>query len=84
MQAPEFRAWAKKFVMVRLETMRRTDEARRNLAILRERYRHGGVPLYVFLTPEGREVERLPKSGEPSLAEFLEAFQKTWEASAGR
>ena len=69
---------------IRLWTDRGAEEKKKNRKLLNDVYKFEGLPLYVFLTPDGREVARLPSSLEsalPSMREFLDAFRKTEEQS---
>lgn len=82
MNKPEVQAYLKKFVRIKLYTDRKTDDNVRNRKILNEVYKYNGLPLYVFLTPDGKEVARLPKSVTdtlPSVQDFVQAFRQAEE-----
>jgi hypothetical protein len=67
------------FVKLKLYTDRRTEDNVKNKKIKEEVYKSNWLPLYVFLTPDGKEVARLPKSLEdplPSAQDFIEALRK--------
>lgn len=81
---PEVQAYLQKFVRIRLYTDRKTEDNKHNRKILNEVYKFNGLPLYVFLTPDGKEVARLPMNVTdtlPSVKDFLDAFEKTTLAS---
>lgn len=72
-----------RFVKVKLYTDRETEPYLRNRRLRDDRFQSNLLPLYVFLTPGGREVARLPRidSPLPSKTEFLEALSRTLRES---
>jgi hypothetical protein len=64
---------------MKLYTDRRTPDNVKNKKIKEETYKTNWLPLYVFLTPDGKEVARLPKDLDapiPTPKDFIEALQK--------
>lgn len=80
---PEVQAELDRFVKVRLYTDRQTADNIRNRDFQLKRFGTAALPLYVFLTPEGREITRLPKAGLPGAQDFLTAFKRTLEETTG-
>jgi hypothetical protein len=83
MADPEVREFLRKFVRIRLWTDQRAN-AGENERIKNEIYDYKGLPLYIFLTRDGKEAARLPSSltnALPSARDFLDAFHKTLQAS---
>jgi thiol:disulfide interchange protein len=75
----EIEAYLERFTRIRLWTDRQTAEDKKNQKLLLNTFKFNGLPLYVFMTPDGKEVARLPKSVKdalPTAAQFIEAFQK--------
>jgi hypothetical protein len=85
-EASEVQAELAKFVKVKLYTDRDAEPYLSNKKLMLETYKSNVLPTYIFLTPEGKEIRRLPKrlSVTPSKREFLDAFRETLRRTTGR
>jgi hypothetical protein len=70
---------------VKLYTDKNEEPFLSNRKLMEETYRSDFLPTYLFLTPEGKEIARLPRliSVIPSPSDFVEAFRKTLDATTG-
>lgn len=70
---------------MKLYTDRNEEPYLTNRKLMEETYGSDFLPTYIFLTPDGKEIARLPRliSVVPSETDFVEAMRKTLEAVAG-
>ncbi len=72
----------KEFVFAELYTDDGSDEAKAKVRALQKKYGSVALPLYLVLSPEGKELSRLTGTiGETQFLKFLDAAKRKFEKS---